>query len=83
MYECFWYQGVSQALFDDALFSIHVNFPITSRCVLKATVHRKKLLIEKITMSRNAKYFKSFKRIKVKLSNIRALWKKKNVQKKV
>ena len=55
------------------IFSIHVNFPVTSRCVLKATVHRKKLLIEKITMSRNAKYFKSLKRIKVKSSDIRAL----------
>ena len=37
-------QGVSQALFDDVyvIFPIHVNFSITSRCVLKATVHRKK-----------------------------------------
>ena len=35
------------------------------------------LLIEKITMSRNAKYFKSLKRIKVKSSDIRGLWKKK------
>ena len=35
------------------------------------------LLIEKITMSRNAKYFKSLKRIKVKSSDIRGLGKKK------
>ena len=28
------------------IFPIHVNFPITSRCVLKATIHRKKLWIK-------------------------------------
>ena len=39
-------QGVIQVLFDDVIRHfhqpIHVNFPITSKCVLKATVHRKK-----------------------------------------
>ena len=28
------------------IFPIHANFPITSRCVLKATIHRKKLWIK-------------------------------------
>ena len=35
-------QGANQALFDDVyvIFPIHVNFPITSMCVLKA-IHKK------------------------------------------
>ena len=37
-------QGVTQALFDDiyVIFPMHVNFPITSRFVLKATIHENK-----------------------------------------
>ena len=36
-------QGVNQVLFDDVyvIFPVHVNFPVTSRCVLKA-IHKKK-----------------------------------------
>ena len=35
-------QGVNQVLFDDVyvIFPIHVNFPVTSTCVLKA-IHKK------------------------------------------
>ena len=37
-------RGVTQALFDDVyvIFPMHVNFPITSRFVLKATIHENK-----------------------------------------
>ena len=37
-------QSVSQALFDDVyvIFPVHVNFRITSRFVLKATIHKNK-----------------------------------------
>ena len=36
--------SVSKTLFDDVyvIFPIHLSFPVRSRCVLKATIHRKK-----------------------------------------
>ena len=43
-----------------------------------------KLFIYKIIMSHNVKYYvKSLKRNKLKLSHIRGLWKKKNIQEKI
>ena len=56
-------QGVNRSFLMTlcVIFPIHMNFPITPRCVLKATIHRKKVncftLLEKAFFSSKKRFY--------------------------
>ena len=58
---------------------------LKKRCVVVQSYwwHIEKIFIEKIIISHNPKYVSSLERNKAKLSDIRELWKKKNIQNKM